>query len=309
MYPTVSVVIPTYNRADLLGEALESVFAQSFADYEIIVVDDGSTDDTAERLKGYGELVRVLRQDNLGIGPARNRGIDAARGRYVALLDSDDLWRPGKLAVQVEYMQRHPELVACSVRYSMSTAADVPAYGFDEAMGVDGVVERPMSHLARGCVFLITSAILYDKEKAAGVRYATRRGCIEDVSFQVGLFSKGGVGIAGQAIEMVYRVHATNISRQAAYISGGIELLREMDARGELPTRSRVDREDLLAYLGSIGRVAVRSQLTLGARGAACRVYRHELVYQVHLRRWRYLLFFWVMLLLPNAWVRRYWNA
>jgi glycosyltransferase involved in cell wall biosynthesis len=93
-----SVIIPTYNRAALLREAVESVFAQTFTDYEVIVVDDGSVDTTSAVVASYGDRVRVYRQGNSGPGAARNLGIQNAVGEYVAFLDSDDLWFPWTLA-------------------------------------------------------------------------------------------------------------------------------------------------------------------------------------------------------------------
>ena len=99
--PLVSVVIPTYNRAALLCEAIASVLAQSYAARELIVVDDGSTDATAARLRSFRDL-RIVRRDHTGMpGGARNAGARVARGEYLAFLDSDDLWLPHKLAVQV----------------------------------------------------------------------------------------------------------------------------------------------------------------------------------------------------------------
>ena len=96
--PTVSVVIPTYNRAALLREALESVFAQSFSDYEVIVVDDGSTDGTPRMIEQYADRVLYIWQENRGAAEARNRGTAAARGEWIAFLDSDDMWHREKLA-------------------------------------------------------------------------------------------------------------------------------------------------------------------------------------------------------------------
>ena len=93
-----TVIIPTHNRARLLTEALESVFAQEEQAFEILVVDDGSTDETPEILRCHGDRVRVLRQENRGPAAARNMGIAHARGDYIAFLDSDDLWFPWTLA-------------------------------------------------------------------------------------------------------------------------------------------------------------------------------------------------------------------
>ncbi|MGF1526681.1 MAG: glycosyltransferase family 2 protein [Candidatus Competibacterales bacterium] len=96
----VSVIIPTHNRASLLPRCLDSVLNQNHPPEEVIVVDDGSTDDTPEQLRRYGKAVRVLRQPRGGVSRARNRGIAAARHPWLAFLDSDDVWLPGKLQRQ-----------------------------------------------------------------------------------------------------------------------------------------------------------------------------------------------------------------
>ena len=112
--PTVSVIIPTYNRADLLPRALDSVIAQTFEDWEIVLVDDGSADETASLAQTYrqrlGERMVYIRQVKTGCCSARNRGIDAARGRFVAFLDSDDEYLPNKLQRQLALFDRRPDL-------------------------------------------------------------------------------------------------------------------------------------------------------------------------------------------------------
>ena len=114
-HPIVSVVIPTYNRGWIIKEAIASVLAQTFADFELIVVNDGSTDNTRTLLDGYDEMI-VLNQANKGVSAARNRGIAAARGTYVAFLDSDDLWLPEKLFVQLAFFQANPEALVCQTQ-------------------------------------------------------------------------------------------------------------------------------------------------------------------------------------------------
>jgi glycosyltransferase involved in cell wall biosynthesis len=111
--PCVSVILPTYNRAWCLARAIDSVLNQSFTDFELIVVDDGSRDDTARLLASYGERLAVIRQPNQGVSAARNAGIAVARGRWIALLDSDDHWLPAKLASQVAWLRDHPEYRIC----------------------------------------------------------------------------------------------------------------------------------------------------------------------------------------------------
>jgi glycosyltransferase involved in cell wall biosynthesis len=107
--PLVSVIIPTYNSADFLMEAIESVLDQTWGDFEIIVVDDGSTDGTSERVRRYDDKVRYFYKKNGGPSSARNMGVKQARGGYVAFLDSDDVWEPEKLRVQMHVVSEHPE--------------------------------------------------------------------------------------------------------------------------------------------------------------------------------------------------------
>ena len=107
MNPMVSVVIPTYNRATIVRNAIESVLAQTFLDLEVIVVDDGSSDGTAKALREiYGDRVRFYSQVNQGVSVARNKGIEEARGQWIAFLDSDDLWEKEKLEWQFRALTR-----------------------------------------------------------------------------------------------------------------------------------------------------------------------------------------------------------
>ena len=109
--PLVSVIIPTYNRGWIVKEAIDSVLDQDFTDYELIVVDDGSDDNTPEILAGYGGAITILHQSNKGVSSARNCGVAAASGQLIAFLDSDDLWLPGKLSTQVKFFKDHPDTV------------------------------------------------------------------------------------------------------------------------------------------------------------------------------------------------------
>jgi GT2 family glycosyltransferase len=111
--PAVSVIIPTHDRWPLVGEAIESVLAQSYRQFEIIVIDDGSTDGTAEKLAEFGSHLRLIRQPQKGVSAARNRGVTVARGRYLAFLDSDDLWLPEKLKIQTAFMENHAGIQIC----------------------------------------------------------------------------------------------------------------------------------------------------------------------------------------------------
>ncbi len=118
MAPLVSVIIPTWNRWDYLCLTVESVLAQTYPTVEIIVVDDGSTDATAEGLQAYGDRLRVIRQANQGGTASRNTGIRAAQGDYLTFLDHDDLMLPGKLERQVALLESQPEIGAAHCRWS-----------------------------------------------------------------------------------------------------------------------------------------------------------------------------------------------
>jgi len=105
--PKVSVIIPVYNGERFLAEAIESALNQDYPDFEIIAVDDGSTDRSPEILGSYPDL-RVIRQENRGVAAARNRGLESSGGDYIAFLDQDDLWLPEKLRRQAGFLQHHP---------------------------------------------------------------------------------------------------------------------------------------------------------------------------------------------------------
>ncbi len=102
--PSISVIIPTYNRAETVKRAVESVLSQTYRNFELIVVDDGSTDNTGKTLNSYAPHLRYLHQPNRGVSAARNAGAREAAGEYVAFLDSDDEWKPEKLEKHIKYM-------------------------------------------------------------------------------------------------------------------------------------------------------------------------------------------------------------
>jgi glycosyltransferase involved in cell wall biosynthesis len=112
-HPMVSVIIPTYNRAWIVKESILSVLAQTFQDFELIVVDDGSTDHTLSILDEFQDRIEVIHQKNSGVSAARNHGVAAAKGKLIAFLDSDDLWMPGKLAIQTEFLASNPDIRIC----------------------------------------------------------------------------------------------------------------------------------------------------------------------------------------------------
>ena len=111
--PLISIIIPTYNRSWILKEAIDSVLSQDFTDFELIIVDDGSTDKTQDILNAYSKDIIVFKQNNRGVSAARNAGISLASGRFIAFLDSDDLWLPKKLSAQVDFFKSNRDALIC----------------------------------------------------------------------------------------------------------------------------------------------------------------------------------------------------
>lgn len=145
--PQVSVVIPTYNRDKFVVKAIESVLRQRVTDLDVLVIDDGSTDDTRIALKEYSHKIRYIYQENAGVSAARNAGIRLAKGEWVAFLDSDDEWAKDYLSTQVEQIERLPGAVA-----HITNAFTVPHHGERRSLFLEsGFIER---FKAKPCVVL-----------------------------------------------------------------------------------------------------------------------------------------------------------
>jgi Glycosyl transferase family 2 len=120
---SVSVVIPTYNRARMIRRAVKSALSQCVEGDEVIVVDDGSTDDTQAELAQFGDRIRYIRMDNLGAGAARNRGISESKNELIAFLDSDDEWMPRRLALQRTLLQQREDILFCFSNFAVKGKA------------------------------------------------------------------------------------------------------------------------------------------------------------------------------------------
>jgi glycosyltransferase involved in cell wall biosynthesis len=143
--PAVSIIIPAFNAGRTIDEALQSVFAQTYRDFEVIVVDDGSADDTSQRVERWGAQVSCIRVPNGGPARARNIAIAHARGDLVALLDADDIWLPRKLQRQVQYFERFPETGLLHTRNVVTPAPVVVAHNTPDCEPLDAV-DTPPAH-------------------------------------------------------------------------------------------------------------------------------------------------------------------
>jgi glycosyltransferase involved in cell wall biosynthesis len=154
--PKVSIIVPTYNRAKYVTEAIDSILSQAFRDYEVIVVDDGSTDNTKEVLMRYGNRIAYIYQTNSGVGTARNVGIQHARGEWLAFLDSDDIWLPEYLSCQMDRAKQDPS-ICTHMTNSIRVQADGAKIDTFQHAGIDPrkafgndlclVLERPLTFI------------------------------------------------------------------------------------------------------------------------------------------------------------------
>ena len=208
----VSVILPVYNGGRFIRESLDSVLAQTFHDYEVICVDDGSTDDSVAILNEYRQHVTVLRQANGGQGAARNAGVHHTSGRYVAFIDQDDRWYPWKLTQQVLALEADPEavLVHCN-----SDRMDIQGRVLQRGATVEEhsrAMESPLGRLL-GEGLILPSAMLVRRdafERVGGFDHALRG--YEDFDLCARLKQKGRFVFLDEP-GMCYRVHAGGSSR------------------------------------------------------------------------------------------------
>ncbi len=206
----VSVIIPTYNRAEYVTQAIDSVLAQTYADYEIIVVDDGSTDNTKAVLLPYMDRIRYIYQENAGASAARNTGIKAAKGDWVAFLDSDDEWLPGKLAVQIRAVESHPQLVAHTVNVDLSNYGNHDQTSFlhcgfplkDE----EGIIKAPLLLHFKHRTIVMPPAVICRKDIVvqAGLFDESLSIC-EDYDFMCRIALQGSWGYSTRVLAVVHR--------------------------------------------------------------------------------------------------------
>jgi glycosyltransferase involved in cell wall biosynthesis len=226
---SVSVVIPSYNSAHLLPDAVRSVLTQSTVPGEIIVVDDGSTDDTQERLAPYAEQVKYIRQDNQGVSTARNRGIEEARGTVIAFLDADDIWHPLKNELQLRALERSPELGLVGSWSFDWPAKSVPPVEQERAGRVTPVSWAELVVRNRLC----TSSIMVRRDilARAGWFDPTLQGPEDrDLWLRIAEIAP----IANLELPLVgYRNVVGSVSKQAARCQAGmLRILQKLDERG-----------------------------------------------------------------------------
>lgn len=294
-----SVIIPVYNRERLIEKALDSVFAQTFDDFEVIVVDDGSTDQTAEVVRAHPSSVQLIRQENSGPGAARNTGIEAASGEYVAFLDSDDKWFPWTLSTYNTVIEENdqPALIGGTTH---------PFQDGDELLEVDKkslVADRYPDFLdaAGEGEYISTNAAAARRsavEDAGGFFSADLNAEDHDLAFRLGAAS-GFVQVRAPTLVAVRR-HDHQLTGQIRKTWRGLMHLLDREVHGEYPG-GRERQWERRYLLCQHTRSASLSLLREGYPKEAAMLYRRTFVWQLRFLRVRYLAGFpgvalWTML-------------
>jgi glycosyltransferase involved in cell wall biosynthesis len=291
--PEFSVIIPVYNRTDLLLRAVGSVLRQDFIDFEIIVVDDGSEDDIESIVAAFDdERISYHHQANMGASAARNAGIDKARGRYVAFLDSDDIYLPHHLATMRAILQRFPGAVA----YSPIIAMRGQGRSFVKPPRAIAKGEDMATYLMCDRGFVQTSGVCLSREIAARVRYRDDAKFGDDTDFAVRLQLDGCDFVMAEMPGVVWADDADHdrLSDLRRPI-GNLQWLEEL--RGRIPDR---------AYFGYRGWHLAKSVM-LANPGKALAMYARAATKGCYSPRFAIVVL--LQVLLPSAAYRRVSNV
>lgn len=294
-----SVVIPTYNRAALLREALNSVFAQEFTDFEVIVVDDGSTDETKSVARSFGERVRFFRQENRGPGAARNLGIHRASGEYVAFLDSDDVWFPWTLAT-------HVETIRASARPSFISGRGVAITEYGQV----GRIKRPFRSKSYADMFSACAGATPPLGGTSSI--AVSKQCVRNVGGFCEEFINGEdtdlwLRLGGaenfvriyEPVLFAQRYHAERLTINLERSVRGSLFLTQREAEGVYPGGKQYAKQRRRIVAATARNVSLEC-LRVGERGMAWRLFRAALKWNLRLARVRYLAAFPVLSLLSS---------
>jgi len=213
-------MIPTFNCARFLGLAIDSVLTQTYHDYEIVVVDDGSTDDTRECIAKYGAKVRYFYQTNQGLSAARNLALDHATGEFIAYVDADDMWFPGKLEAQVAFLDSHRE---CGLVHTEVSVIDeqgkVIHARFNQGTGRSVPQGKCLNDLLRSCHIQVPTVMERRSWLDKAGRFDLRLVAAQDYLHWIMLALAGAeVGYIGQALAMYRWRQSSLMSSQSRFV-------------------------------------------------------------------------------------------
>jgi glycosyltransferase involved in cell wall biosynthesis len=296
-----SIVIPTFNRAAHLRHALDSVFAQTFSDYEVIVVDDGSTDDTEMVANHYGSRIRFFRQSNQGPGAARNVGIQEARGEFVAFLDSDDIWFPWTLKNLQQVVMRPSKpgfIVGKLLDFKTSTDLD----GVRETE-ID-VVEIPdyfsAVRVSKFTILTCSCVVARRNELNRAGGFANQHMNGEDSDLWLRLGTVPGFAVIESPVTCGYRRHPDSAVANLEKTFRGMNHLIDAESAGAYPGGAQRRRERIEIISRHV-RSASRSFAHNHDWRSAISLYVNIFPWLCQLGKWKYLVGFWPELLLKAA--------
>lgn len=259
---SVSVIVPTYNYGRFIAEAIRSALRQSLAPVEIIVVDDGSADDTAEVVAGFGDAVRYIRQGNAGVCVARNRGVAESSGELIAFLDADDIWEPTKLEKQAGLFERDVRigLVHCGMREFDTDTGESIALHTD---GMEGDVADELLLWEKSVIVGPGGTIMVSREafEAAG-GFDPRQKCGEDWDLCYRIARRYRVGFVREPL-VSYRSHGAAAHRNVREMERGMGIFYEKAFAEGGPEVARLRRR----ALGNYNRVLAGSYFRAGKYG------------------------------------------
>ena len=221
--PKVSVIIPTYNSANYLPAAIESVLSQSFQDFEVIVIDDGSTDNTAMVVRDYEPRIRYFCQTNSGVSKARNRGIEESKGEYVAFLDSDDTWLTDKLEHQIRALNQNPDYRVC---YTAFVCVDEHLKPINVCRSEFATVALEDLLCFGNVVGSICSVLAHRSLFDYSVRFDSNLSQCADWDMWVQLARQTELLYLDEVL-VTYRQHTTNMSRNASLLEKDSQIVLE----------------------------------------------------------------------------------
>lgn len=300
--PLFSVIIPTYNRLELQRLALASVWAQTFTDYEVIMVDDGSTDGTWEELRAFGSRIRALRQQNAGPGMARNLGAQYATGDYLAFLDSDDLWFPWTLEVYRRAIEEagNPAFMA-GKPFLFQNESSLSSVGKDVLE-----LQRFADYLASGEEWRwwgVSSFVVRHNAFLAVGGFTREWVNGEDADLALRLGTAAGFVQITAPVTFAYRQHGMGAMKNFSRTLAGCWIKIRAERAGTYPG-GRLRRGDRRRILTRHLRPVSLQCLRHGLRAEAWRLYRATFSWHVQLGRWKYLLGFPVQAMLRRLRIR-----
>lgn len=292
-----SVVIPTYNRLHLLRQAVSSVLAQNHRDFEVIVVDDGSNDGTMEYLESLSDPIKALRQTHRGPGAARNLGVKHATGKYVAFLDSDDIWLPWTLESFHEIVRTHrePSLISASTIEFQGKLPEIERGNL--------VVESffDFFETATDAAYVGSGAMVIKRDVFDGVGGFDETLCVgEDLDFYFRVGTAQNFVRVISPITLAYRRHTNNVSIGVPLLYSAATVLLDRESEGSYPG-GEVRKRERRVLLSRMIRPVTLSCLTSGQSKQAWKLYRQSVFMNVSLMRFRFLIGFLLYALYGGA--------